>query len=145
MNTDWRRKWQPTAVLLPGKSRGWRSVVGYSPWGCKESDTTEGLHFTSLHFMNTESYSKGRILKLKKNAKKHDFKNLEGHIKKQQSTITGKFWPSQNSYIATDFGVPKTTIWWHLSHSPELWCLHHVQESIYKGKDKFLQTLQSYY
>ena len=120
MNTDWRRKWQPTAVLLPGKSRGWRSMVGYSPWGCKESDTTEGLHFTSLHFMNTESYSKGRILKLKKNAKKHDFKNLEGHIKKQQSTITGKFWPSQNSYIATGFGVPKMTIWWHLSHSPEL-------------------------
>ena len=63
---------------------------------------------------------KGRILKLKTNAKKHDFKNLEGHIKKQQSTITGKFWPSQNSYIGTDFGVPKMTIWWHLSHSPEL-------------------------
>ena len=33
----WRRKWQPTAVLLPGKSHGWRSLVGYSPWGRKES------------------------------------------------------------------------------------------------------------
>ena len=32
-------------VLLPGKSRGWRSLVGCSPWGCKESDTTERLHF----------------------------------------------------------------------------------------------------
>ena len=30
----WRRKWQPTPVLLPGKFRGWRSLVGYSPWGC---------------------------------------------------------------------------------------------------------------
>ena len=39
------RKWQPTPVLLPGKSRGWRSLVGYSPWGRKESDTTERLHF----------------------------------------------------------------------------------------------------
>ena len=29
---------------MPGKSHGWRSVVGYSPWGCKESDTTERLH-----------------------------------------------------------------------------------------------------
>ena len=38
---SWRRKWQPTPVLLPGKSHGWRNLVGYSPWGCKESDTTE--------------------------------------------------------------------------------------------------------
>ena len=40
----WRRKWQPTPVLLPGKFHGWRSLVGYSPWGCKELDTTELLH-----------------------------------------------------------------------------------------------------
>ena len=44
----WRRKWQPTLVLLPGKSHGQRSLVGYSPWGRKESDTTERLHLTSL-------------------------------------------------------------------------------------------------
>ena len=36
-----RRKWQPTLVLLPGKSQRWRSLVGYSPWGHKESDMTE--------------------------------------------------------------------------------------------------------
>ena len=41
----WRRKWQPTPVLLPEESHGGRSLVGYSPWGCKESDTTERLHF----------------------------------------------------------------------------------------------------
>ena len=35
----WRRKWQPTPLFLPGKSHGQRSLVGYSPWGCKESDT----------------------------------------------------------------------------------------------------------
>jgi len=29
----WRRQWHPTPVLLPGKSHGWRSLVGYSPWG----------------------------------------------------------------------------------------------------------------
>ena len=40
-----RRKWQPTPVLLPGESHGWRSLVGYSPWGRKESDTAERLHF----------------------------------------------------------------------------------------------------
>ena len=41
----WRRKWQPTPVFLPGESHGGRSLVGYSPWGRKESDTTERLHF----------------------------------------------------------------------------------------------------
>ena len=40
----WRRKWQPTPVYLPGISHGWRSRAGYSPWGRKESDTTEQLH-----------------------------------------------------------------------------------------------------
>ena len=35
------RKMQPTVVLLPGKFHGWRSLGGYSPWGCKESDMTE--------------------------------------------------------------------------------------------------------
>ena len=43
----WRRKWQSTPVLLPGKSLGPKSLVGYSPWEHKESDTTEKLHFTS--------------------------------------------------------------------------------------------------
>ena len=40
-----RRQWQPTPVLLPGKSHGWRSLVGCSPWGREESGTTERLHF----------------------------------------------------------------------------------------------------
>ena len=40
-----RRQWHPTSVLLPGKSHGWRSLVGCSPWGREESDTTERLHF----------------------------------------------------------------------------------------------------
>ena len=45
-----RRWWHPTPVLLPGKSHGWRSLVGCSPWGHKEeSDTTERLHF-HFHF-----------------------------------------------------------------------------------------------
>ena len=37
----WRRAWQPTPVVLPGESHGQRSLVGYSLWGHKESDTTE--------------------------------------------------------------------------------------------------------
>ena len=45
-----RRWWHPTPVLLPGKSRGRRSLVGCRPWGREEWDTTERLHFHfSLH------------------------------------------------------------------------------------------------
>ena len=45
------RQWHPTLVLLPGKSHGQRSLVGCSPWGHKELDTTEQLHFHFLfHF-----------------------------------------------------------------------------------------------
>ena len=40
-----RRQWHPTPVLLPGKSHGLRSLVGCSPWGREDSDTTERLHF----------------------------------------------------------------------------------------------------
>ena len=42
------KEMQPTPVFLPGKSLGWRSLVGYSPWGRKELETIEQLHF---HFL----------------------------------------------------------------------------------------------
>ncbi len=48
----WRRKWQPTPVLLPGESHGWRSLVGYSPRVAKSrtrlSDFTFTFHFHAL-------------------------------------------------------------------------------------------------
>ena len=53
---------QPTPVLLPGKSHGWRSVVGYSPWGHKELDTTEWLHF---HFSDQQQQQKNKVLRTK--------------------------------------------------------------------------------
>ena len=40
----WSKKWQSTPVFLPEESHGQRSLVGYSPWGCKEPDTTEHAH-----------------------------------------------------------------------------------------------------
>ena len=52
---SWRRQWHPTPVLLPGESHGQRSLVGCSPWGLEESDTTEQLHF---HFSSTAEYLK---------------------------------------------------------------------------------------
>ena len=56
----WRRKWQPTPVFLPGESHGQRSLAGYSPWGRKESDTTEPLStrvlFSSVNICLSSSY-----------------------------------------------------------------------------------------
>ena len=43
LKIPWRREWLSTPVFLPGESPGQRSLVGYSPWGCKESDTTARL------------------------------------------------------------------------------------------------------
>ena len=51
--TPWRRKWQPTPVLLPGECHGQRSLEGYSPWGHEGSDTTEHkarAHTHEMHF-----------------------------------------------------------------------------------------------
>ena len=45
----WRREWQPALVVLPGKSHGQRILAGYSPQSCKESDTTQQLHFHFLY------------------------------------------------------------------------------------------------
>ena len=53
----WRRKWQPTPVFLPGKSHGQKSLVGYSPWGRKESDTTEQLSTHPCFPTATQSWS----------------------------------------------------------------------------------------
>ena len=51
----WGRQWHPTPVFLPGKSHGWRSLVGSSPWGRYESDMAERLHVHfSLHALEKE-------------------------------------------------------------------------------------------
>ena len=58
----WRRKWQATPVLLPGKFHGWRNLVGYHPWGRKESDTTERLNFHFADFWSGINFSSLLIL-----------------------------------------------------------------------------------
>ena len=57
----WRRQWHPTPVLLPGKSHGRRKLVGCSPWGCWESDTTERLHF-HFHTLEKEMATHSSVL-----------------------------------------------------------------------------------
>ena len=58
-----RRQWHPTPVLLPGKSHGRRGLVGCSPWGREESDTTERLPFTfHFHALEKEMATHSSIL-----------------------------------------------------------------------------------
>ena len=47
----WRRNWLPTPVFLPGEFHGQGSLVGYSPWGCKELDMTEE-HFHMVYILS---------------------------------------------------------------------------------------------
>ena len=64
-----RRQWHPTPVLLPGKSHGRRSLVGCSPWGRTESDTTEAMqqqqqqqpHFLTAAFLISKQKGLGLI------------------------------------------------------------------------------------
>ena len=53
--TPWRRAWQPTPGFLPGASHGQRSLVGYSPWGHKESDRTEATQYAIFFKVKGES------------------------------------------------------------------------------------------
>ena len=58
----WRRAWQPTPVFLPRESHGQRSLVGYSPWGHKESDTTERVSTAQPHFTGENPRYRGTVL-----------------------------------------------------------------------------------
>ena len=62
----WRKKWQPTPVFLPGEFHGQRSLVGYSPWGCKESDTTEQTHAREIKYTLTTQSGNSTLVYLTK-------------------------------------------------------------------------------
>ena len=55
--TPWGRKWQPTLVFLPRKFHRQRSLAGYSPWGHKESDTTEQLSAYACTHTHTHTHT----------------------------------------------------------------------------------------
>ena len=59
------KEWQPAPVLLPGESHGWRSLGGCSPWGHKELDTTEQLHFHKHHITSEKHYKAMRLKRYK--------------------------------------------------------------------------------
>ena len=62
LKIPWRRRWQPTPVFLPEKSHGQRSQASYSPWDCKESDTTERLSTKALQYSTRQQIKDRRLI-----------------------------------------------------------------------------------
>ena len=79
----WRRAWQPTLVFLPGESHGQRSLAGYSPWGCKDSDMTERLSLCGSNTCRREGKEAERNKRGKKAVR---------HIQGQTGLVPWEFW-----------------------------------------------------
>ena len=79
-------KWQSTPILLPGKSHGQRSLVGYSPWGREELDTTEQLHSFKITANGESSHEIKRHLLLGRKV----MTSLDSILKSRDITLSTK-------------------------------------------------------
>ena len=96
-----RRRWHPTPVLLPGKSQGRRSLVGCSPWGLEESDTTERLHF---HALEKEMATHSSVL-----AWRIPGMGVPGGLPSMGLHRVGHDWSNLAAAAAADWGVQMLT------------------------------------
>ena len=102
----------PTPVLVPGKSHGPRSLIGYSPWRLEESDMTERLHFTFRYVNNTtrmvesEEELKSLLMKVKEESEKV---GLKLNIQKMKIMASGPItsWQIDGETVTLFFGAPK--------------------------------------
>ena len=79
MKIHWRKKWQHTPILLPGKFHGQRSLAGYSPWGCKTLDTTKHAQLST----NREAGGRAQIVEIQTSA---EGTGLEGAAVSEEDT-----------------------------------------------------------
>ena len=123
--TRWRRQWQPTPVLLPGISHGWRSLVGCSPWGLEESDMTERLHFHfSLSFIEEGN---GNPLQCSCLENPRDGGAWWAAIYGVTQSRTWLKWLSSSSSILTRVRWYLTLwFWFHFSDNEWCWASFHV-------------------
>ena len=111
----WRREWQPTPVILPGESHEQRSLVGYSPWSHRESDTTEhafvhARFHTHTHTHTHTCWSDFCLTEISQ----HD----EGRIEHRESVNTGDIWRcwEEDWYLLRICNVPAIVLdSWHVS------------------------------
>ena len=90
----WRRAWQPAPVFLPGESHAQRNLVGYSPWGCKESDMTEQLYLLLHTYIQMGLKTNDSLLFLNISLK-HKISKMNGnkaqHYNKRNGNVQGSF------------------------------------------------------
>jgi len=111
----WRRKWQPTPVSLPGKSHGQRSPVGSSPWGHKESGTTERL--THTHTVHRNTATKQQLfIESKHTPKTYTDKDYKTSIFREWKVIT---WSSFSFPVLTLILYLANLVFWALK-SPHI-------------------------
>ena len=90
MKIPWRRSWQPTPVFLPGESPGQRSLVGYSPWGPTESDTT-AVTYHACTYVHTHTHT---------------------HTWNDNHSFS-KIWPSKHVYEHAKYSIKRDICFWH--------------------------------
>jgi len=145
----WRRQWQPTPVLLPGKSHGWRSLVGYSPWGRKELDRTERLHF--IHFILDHWRRKWQPTPVFLPGKSHGQRRLvdrgpwgrresdrtdvtkHTHMRKQSCHIRVHKWSKRKHYLLG----PMLMVFYWMTCLPYSW--HIVYQLSHQGSPRVLE------
>ena len=103
-----RRQWQATPVLLPRKSHGWRSLVGCSPRGHKESDATERLHFHFSLAHNGEGNSNPLQCSCLENSRDGRAWWAAVYGVAQSRTQLKRLSSSSNSIALIDLGILKT-------------------------------------
>ena len=81
---SWKRSWQPIPVFLPGESHGQRSLVGYSPWGCKELDITERLTQNSNNILYLKHRCEDCIIGKGQSLQKNSCRKLDLHMQKNE-------------------------------------------------------------
>ena len=119
---NWRRQWHPTQVLLPGKSHGRRSLVGCSPWGREESDTTERLQFHfSLSCIGEENGNPLQCSCLENPrvggawwAAIYGVAQSQRRLKRLSSSSSVKWNEGGASYVR-NVVIPRASEWWDLS------------------------------
>ena len=141
----WRRQWQPTPVLLPGKSHGRRSLVGCSPGGHWESDTTKWLPTFTFHFHALEKEmanhssdlawripgtgEPGRLPSMGWHRVRHDWSDLAAGAAAYQYTfllclLSGEFFIINGCWILLKtFSVSVEMTVWLLSFNLLIWCI----------------------
>ena len=86
------RKWQPTPVILPVKFHGQRSLEGYSPWCCKESDTTEKLSMHAYPYVQIYANKMDNLEEMDKFLERYTLARLNPEKNRKHEQTNHKYW-----------------------------------------------------